>query len=211
MSVAYNEILSLIVMLCQTELPLTDKGKVMQAVELLLQRRSVSRLTTPAPADAALQIILQAGLRAPDHAGLKPWRFVLIRDGGQQRFSDLLKRVATEDGLAAETVEKAAQAPFRAPLIIAVIAHCQPHPKVPQWEQVVSAGCALMAMQMAAQAQGFNGIWRSGAWTEHAEVLRALGGQSADKIVGFLYLGTPQFTAVSPVSPGDPTPFTSEF
>ncbi len=49
-----------------------------------------------------------------------------------------------------------------------------------------------MAMQMAAVAQGFGGIWRSGALTESPVVREAFGCREQDKIVGFLYLGTPQ-------------------
>ncbi len=53
------------------------------------------------------------------------------------------------------------------------------------WEQEMSAGCAVMAMQMAAIAQGFNGIWRSGALTESAIVREAFECRPQDKIVGF--------------------------
>ncbi|GAA0472205.1 MULTISPECIES: NAD(P)H nitroreductase [Tatumella] len=182
----------------------------MDALELLLQRRSAARLAEPAPQGEALDTILQAGLRAPDHGGLKPWRFVLIEQQGLERFSQLLSAAAVQDGLDDKGQEKARNAPFRAPLIITVIAHCEEHPKVPQWEQVVSAGCAVMAMQMAAQAQGFNGIWRSGAWTEHQIVREGFGCRPQDQIVGFLYLGTPQLKA-PPVAPEDTGAFVSYF
>lgn len=183
----------------------------MDALTLLLQRRSIPRLVAPAPKGEYLDNILQAGARVPDHGGLKPWRFTLIQGAGQQRFSQLLERSAIEQGLDDKAIEKAKSAPFRAPLIIAVVANCQPHPKVPQWEQVITAGCSVMAMQMAAQAQGFNGIWRSGAWTEDRLVREALDCGEGDKIVGFLYLGTPQFKPVSEVPAMDLTPFVSEF
>ncbi len=42
-----------------------------------------------------------------------------------------------------------------------------------------------MAMQMAAVAQGFGGIWRSGALTESPVVREAFGCREQDKIVGF--------------------------
>ncbi|WP_241573003.1 NAD(P)H nitroreductase [Rosenbergiella nectarea] len=183
----------------------------MDSLELLLQRRSVSRLTSPAPEGEVLEAILQAGARAPDHGGLKPWHFTLIHGSGLERFSALLRKVSIDDQLDEKAIDKATQAPFRAPLIITVVARCQAHHKVPEWEQVVSAGCSVMAMQMAAQAQGFNGIWRSGAWTDHPTVRQAFNCQSHDKIVGFLYLGTPQFAAVSPVQPIDLAPHVSEF
>lgn len=74
---------------------------------------------------------------------------------------------------AMKAIEKARNAPFRAPLIITVVAKCEENHKVPVWEQEMSAGCAVMAMQMAAIAQGFNGIWRSGALTESSVVREA--------------------------------------
>jgi nitroreductase len=66
------------------------------------------------------------------------------------------------------------------------VARCEDHPKVPRWEQEMSAGCAVMAMQMAALAQGFNGIWRSGALTESPVVRAGFECREQDKIVGFL-------------------------
>lgn len=182
----------------------------MDALDLLLQRRSASRLADPAPGGETLENILQAGLRAPDHGALQPWHFVMIAEEGRERFSELLVSAAARDGADEKAIEKAQNAPFRAPLIIAVIARCEEHPKVPEWEQVVSAGCAVMAMQMAAQAQGFNGIWRSGAWTEHEVVRQGLGCRAQDKIVGFLYLGTPRLKA-APLTAVDTAPFVSYF
>ncbi|ACS85757.1 NAD(P)H nitroreductase [Musicola paradisiaca] len=183
----------------------------MEALELLLNRRSASRLTTPAPTGAILENILRAGMRAPDHGALQPWRFSIIQSEGLGRFSEVLVRAAQQDNMDDAGVEKARQAPFRAPLIITVVAHCEDNPKVPHWEQVVSAGCAVHAMQMAAQAQGFNGIWRSGAWTHHPVVREAFGCRAQDEIVGFLYLGTPLLKAPASVTPPNTETFVSYF
>ncbi|WP_438333714.1 NAD(P)H nitroreductase [Edwardsiella tarda] len=182
----------------------------MDALALLLQRRSASRLSEPAPAGQVLENIFQAGLRAPDHKGLQPWRFVTVQGEGQARLSALLHAIAVEEGRDEKGIEKARKAPFRAPLIITVIAHCDAESRVPHWEQVASAGCALMAMQMAAQAQGFNGIWRSGHWVEHPQVRAAFGCRPQDVIVGFLYLGTPQLKAAR-VQPLDSSAFVRAF
>ena len=75
----------------------------------------------------------------------------------------------------------------------------------------MSAGCAVMAMQMAAVAQGFNGIWRTGPLTESSVVREGFACGEHDKIVGFLYLGTPQLKASSTISVPDTTPFVSRF
>ncbi len=64
-----------------------------------------------------------------------------------------------------------------------------------------------MAMQMAAVAQGFSGIWRSGPWTDNERVRSAFNCREQDAIVGFLYLGTPQLKSSTTVVNPDTTPF----
>ncbi|SQC42267.1 protein ydjA [Klebsiella pneumoniae] len=75
----------------------------------------------------------------------------------------------------------------------------------------MSAGCAVMAMQMAALAQGFNGIWRSGALTESRWCGPASSAANRIKIVGFLYLGTPQLKASTTIALPDTAPFVTRF
>lgn len=183
----------------------------MDALDLLVNRRSASRLAEPAPAGKALQNILRAAMRAPDHGTLQPWRFIIVENEGRERFANLLEQAARDSDLEQKAIDKAASAPFRAPMIITVVAHCEEHAKVPQWEQLASASCAVMAMQMAAVAQGFNGIWRSGPWTDHPSVREAFGCREQDAIVGFLYLGTPQLKANTTVVPPDTAQFVSYF
>ncbi len=183
----------------------------MDALELLVNRRSASRLAEPAPAGEQLENILRAGMRAPDHGTLQPWHFFIIEGEGRERFSALLEQGAVAAEQDEKAIEKARNAPFRAPMIIAVVAKCQPHHKVPKWEQEMSAGCAVMAMQMAAVAQGYNGIWRSGPLTDSPVVREGLACGADDKIVGFLYLGTPQLKASTTVTVPDTSPFVTRF
>ncbi|PCE67761.1 NAD(P)H nitroreductase [Salinivibrio sp. YCSC6] len=163
----------------------------MNALDLLLQRRSIPRLAEPAPSGQTLENILQAGLRAPDHGALTPWQFVVCEGEGLTRLSQILVEAAKADGADDTAIEKAKQAPFRAPMVIAVIARTRFHEKVPTIEQHISAGCATQAMQMAAVAQGFQGFWRTGSFAYHPVVRQALDVDGDDAIVGFLYLGTP--------------------
>lgn len=183
----------------------------MDALDLLVNRRSASRLAEPAPTGEALENILRAGMRAPDHGTLQPWHFTIVENEGRDRLSALLEKVSRDAQLEEKAIGKAKNAPYRAPMIITVVARCEEHPKVPRWEQVVSAGCAVMAMQMAAAAQGFNGIWRSGAWTEDEAVRSAFNCRPQDAIVGFLYLGTPQLKSSTTVLAPDSAPFVSYF
>ncbi len=182
----------------------------MEALELLLNRHSNPRLVEPAPAGEQLETIFKAGLRAPDHAALTPWEFIVF--GGEQRekLGDILAEAARARGDAEDSVEKARNAPLRAPMVITVVAKVKPHDKVPQLEQEISAGCALMAMQMAALALGFNGIWRTGWFAFDRGVHQAMGLDAQDQIVGFLYLGTPQ-VEVRKLPERDPAQFVRYF
>jgi nitroreductase len=54
----------------------------MDALDALLTRRSSPRLTTPAPNDEQLNLLISAALRAADHALLRPWRFLSISGEG---------------------------------------------------------------------------------------------------------------------------------
>lgn len=166
----------------------------MDALDLLLNRRSISKLSEPAPEGKALENIIRAGLRAPDHAGLTPWRFVIAQGEGLGKLSDILVEAAEADQSEQAVIDKVKNAPFRAPMVITVIAKVTEHDKVPALEQHLSAGCAVQAMQMAAVAQGFQGFWRSGHWMFHQNVRQAFGLEGDDAIVGFLYLGTPGCT-----------------
>ncbi|MFD2177287.1 NAD(P)H nitroreductase [Veronia pacifica] len=162
----------------------------MDALTLLTHRRSVPRLSSPAPSGDVLDAILDAGLRAPDHGALTPWQFVVAEGQGLDTLSEILKKAAEESNEPQEMVDKAAKAPYRAPMVITVIARTRHHDKVPLVEQYISAGCAAQAMQMAAVAQGFQGFWRTGSWAYHPSVREALGVEGDDAIVGFLYLGS---------------------
>ncbi len=163
----------------------------MDALTLLLERRSCAALRAPAPEGEALAVILRAALRVPDFQRLRPFQFILASGDGLDRLGAAMAQAAREAGKPAEIIERASRMPHRAPLVAVVVARHRPNAIVGRLEQQLSAGCAVMAMQMAAVAQGFGGIWRSG-WPMFDRGLHtALDLQPDDQIVGFLYLGTP--------------------
>ncbi|KGJ93845.1 nitroreductase family protein [Colwellia psychrerythraea] len=178
----------------------------MNAIELLLQRQSTPLLTEPAPTEADLSTLLSAGMRVPDHAGLKPWYFHVITGQGLQRLSDLYVEATTEDlssmaGLIEgttidehafnEKIAKVEKMPFRAPMIIVISTQYIDHNKVPEQEQLVAAGCTAQAMQMAAFALGYGAMWRTGDLAYNEIVKHGLAIEEGNEIIGFLYIGTP--------------------
>lgn len=167
----------------------------MDALELLLTRQSTPRLVAPAPNNQQLQHILNAATRAPDHAGLTPWEFIIAQEDGLERLGDIFVKALQAKGADKELIAKAKMMPLRAPMVITVVAKVRSHPKVPGIEQSLAAGCALFAMQQAAFAQGLGGIWRTGDLAFDTNVHELLGLERTDQIVGFLYLGTPAIKA----------------
>lgn len=184
----------------------------MDATELLLTRSSNGKLTEPAPDPETVRIALEAAVRAPDHAGLQPFRFCLVRGEARARLGEVFARAqqARAPNGPAEAVEKARKNPLRAPLLIVVAAKLQSHPKVPEVEQLLSAGAAAHAILLALHARGFAGIWRTGDAAYDPEVKAALGLSAGDAIVGFIYCGTPN-AATPPVKRPQPASITTEW
>lgn len=179
----------------------------MDALALLLERRSCAALVEPAPDERALTLILGAALRVPDFQGLRPYRFFVAAGEGLDRLGALMRQAARKSGQSVDVVERAGHMPRRAPMVVVVAAIHRPHPIVRPLEQQLTAGCAVMAMQMAAIAMGYGGIWRSGWPMFDRNLHAALDLTNDDQIVGFLYLGTPAPRREVPLLSTDTTEF----
>lgn len=177
----------------------------MQAIDLLLTRRSARTLAEPAPDAAALELIFASAVRAPDHGRLRPWRFVVVREAARARLGELLAAhlQRSHAQVLPETLERERSKAFRAPLIVVIGAQVNSTVKIPVIEQVLAAGAAAEAMMLAAVALGFNAMWKTGSAAYDATVKQALGFEPHDAIVGFLYLGTELGTA----APETPSPW----
>lgn len=165
----------------------------MSAIDLLLNRNSYPKLQDPAPKGEQREKIFQAALRAPDHAMLKPWRFVVIEGDRRKTLGlDMADIMFASNPTATDAeMTKVQNTLRRAPLVIVAICKMIDHPKIPKIEQLLSTGCAIHQMLLAAEDLGFGGIWRTGVLAYHAGIAKLLGLQSDETIVGFLYLGTP--------------------
>lgn len=163
----------------------------MQALDLLLNRVSVGRLLEPAPDAMQRELMFRAALRAPDHGQLRPWRFITVEGEARVHLGELFAAALAQNPASRpEALDKARAMPLRAPLLILVVARLGEHPKVPQEEQLLSAGCAAHALLLAAQALGFGAVWRTGELAYHPHVLAGLGLQTGERLVGFIYLGS---------------------
>ena len=169
----------------------------LDAMEAMLSRSSVPAkfLREPAPDGADLEAILETAMRAPDHASLRPWRFLIIRGDARRRLGEVfVEALGRRDPLAdAATREREMGLPLRSPLIVAACAEIvEDNPKVPMVEQIVTVGAAAQNMLNAAHAMGYAAIMLTGKNAHDPHVKKALGLQPKDEIVGFLYFGTPE-------------------
>lgn len=163
----------------------------MDALQLLTTRRSEKKLTAPAPDKAQLDVIFQAALNVPDHGRLSPYRFIVMEGEGLNKLEILLKETVQEFELGEEFLKKAENLASRAPMVIAVIAKINKTlPKVPAWEQMLSAGCATYAIQLAANAQGFANVWITGKWVNGSKLRHAFDCAEQDKVIALLMLGS---------------------
>ncbi|WP_461521231.1 nitroreductase family protein [Porticoccus sp.] len=167
----------------------------MDALKALHERVSAPRLSAPPPSGDVLANIQKAAFRAADHGRMRPWRFLVLEGEGLNALGELFVRAEETKNVALSDKERerALARPLRAPMVIVAIASPKLNQKVPEIEQVISTGAAVQNMITAAYAQNVGAIWRTGDYAYDKVVMAGLGLQEAEKIVGFLYLGTMDF------------------
>ena len=170
------------------------KGKIskMDALENIIYRQSSRFLDKPIPDGEQLEKIYKAALRAPDHANLKPSRFIEVSGSGLKTLSDIFVSYAKKnvENISSEKLEKYKKAPFRAPLIIILICETQSHKTVPHLEQLLSTAAAGQNILLALNALNFSAIWRTGLFAFNPQIGYMLGLNKDQQIIGYLYIGT---------------------
>ena len=166
-------------------------------VEYLRERHStpVAQIGEPGPSQQELESILAFASRVPDHGKLAPWRFIVYRGDVRgtlgNTFLEILQNGSNE---LAETAREAELVRFmRAPLVVAVVSTAAPHVKIPEWEQVLSAGAVCLNMLMAANAHGYVANWRTEWIAYDNQALHALGINPGEKVAGFIHIGSSEF------------------
>ncbi len=161
------------------------------AIELLKIRRSIKprEMGDPGPSPAELETILTIGARVPDHGKLTPWRFIVFEGDARVRAGDVIAQVFAKKnpGAPAADIEVEKRRLTDAPLVIGVVSFTKPHPKVPPWEQELSAGASAMNIVTAATAA----CWLTGWFAFDRDVLDGLGLKAEEKLAGFIHIGTP--------------------
>jgi nitroreductase len=165
------------------------------ALELLKTRRSFkpAELAGPGPSAAEIDTLLTIASRVPDHGKLAPWRFIVFEGEARRTAGDAIVAAfrAKYPDATAEQAAAERERLTRAPLVIAVVSRAAPHVKIPEWEQVLSAGAAAMNLVVAAHALGYGAGWITEWYAYDRAVLAAIGLAPHEKIAGFVHIGTP--------------------
>lgn len=196
--------------LCYAFATFSQQMYLMKSLDFLQRRRSCKKFGDIAPNREQLNEMFKSALRAPDHGRLKPYRFVVIEDKAQ--FKHCLLEAVAEFELGERGLTKAEKLAKQAPCIVAIIAKLDAdNPKVPTWEQMITAGCATYGLQLAANLQGFETVWISKHWIEGQAMRSALQCSANEKVLGLILIGSPQDKTEISIAPEaeDPTAFVS--
>lgn len=155
-------------------------------LEAMASRRSVSKVGPETPSDDEIAQLLAAITPVADHKALRPWRMLLLRGDDRMRLSKALDLAAGEVRQPGEFNTK----PFRAELLIAVVASPKFHPKVPDWEQHATAAGAGHLLELALWQAGWGAMWRSGIFTNAPEVREVHGLANNELLMGWIYVGS---------------------
>ena len=158
----------------------------MSVLDAVSRRRSHSKVTAAAPTREQLLPLIAAAGGVADHASLRPWRLIELRDDARVRLGEAM---VVASGLDDESGAKLAAKPLRASLLIAVVAVHQPSFKVEKWEQdATAAGVAHMLSLLLAEA-GWGVMWRTGHLTRTQPVREMHRLAENEELLGWLYVG----------------------
>lgn len=163
--------------------------------DYLLTRRSVGQafLAEPAPQGDELTTLLTIATRVPDHGKLAPWRLVLFsgdaRAAAGEKLAELAQRKRPDLEAASLDIERRQFLP--APLVIGILSAPKAHPKVPEFEQLISAGNVAFNLVHGAYALGYAAQWVTRWYAFDPEAATLLGAREGENFVGFVHIGTP--------------------
>lgn len=164
-------------------------------IQFLQTRRSHPSITmsAPGPDEGQLEQLLEIAARVPDHGKLAPWRFIIYPAGQGERIGAYLasRYEAINGPLDEAQVEKERTRFLRAPVVVGVVSCAAQHPKIPVWEQQMSAGAVCMNLGTAAAASGFVSQWLTEWFAFDDPAAAYLGARAGERFAGFIHIGTP--------------------
>lgn len=169
----------------------------MDIFEAIYNRHSQGKVKQDALPRELIEKLLDAAVQAPNHYKVRPWRFVVLTGEGRDKLGDVMAASQRESHpeFPLDAFDKCRALPLRAPVVIAVGVDKPSEPKVLEIENVCAAAAACENLLLAAHAMGLGAKWRTSDWARNPKVKEFLGFEADQHIIGFIYIGYPEFVA----------------
>jgi len=176
----------------------------MDAIETIHARHSTGKMKPDPISHEIIEMLLDAGVQAPNHYKVRPWRFVVLTGAGRNKLGDVMAQEFHQrfPDVGPEALEKERAKPLRSPAIIAVGVDKPTETKVLEIENVCAAAAACENILLAAQALGLAAHWRTGDAARDTEIKKFLGFSADQQVIAFLYIGYAEVETAAPPRPG---------
>lgn len=167
----------------------------MQSLENYMQTRRSAlsiMLEEPGPDAAQLRKIVEIASRVPDHGKLAPWRFVLWEKQARETMHrQLLELLDNLEHIEDKPKKRAGtDKVLHGPCVVAVISQATEHPKIPVWEQQLSAGAVCMNMLITANSMGYEAQWLTAWYVYEDAAHKILQLNQGERIAGLIHIGS---------------------
>jgi nitroreductase len=176
----------------------------MDTIEAIHTRMSIGKMKTQPVEREKIEQLLDAGVQAPNHHKVRPWRFVVISGSAREQLGDVMAENFHRrfPDVKPEAVEKERAKPLRSPVIIVVAVDPPNDPRVREIENICAAAAACENILLAAHALGLAGHWRTGDAAHNPEIKRFLGYSESQHVIAFLYIGYAEVETTPAPRPG---------
>ncbi len=167
----------------------------METLEAIFTRHSISKVKPDPVPCALIEKLLSAAVQAPNHHRVRPWRFVVLSGEARNHLGDVMASSfkKRDPNVHEQALEVERARPLRAPLLIALGVDQPRDPKVIAIENVCATAAAAENLLLAAHALGLGAMWRTGPAAYDPEVKAFLGFSKEEHLIGFIYIGYPEF------------------
>src|SRR5690242_20041543 len=175
----------------------------MDVFEAIHNRHSQKKVKRDPVPREMIEKLLDAAVQAPNHYKVRPWRFVILTGTAREKLGEVMAASLWErqPDFPQEAFDKARSTPLQAPVVIAVGVEKPSEQKVLEIENICAVAAAIENLLLAAHALGLGAKWRTGEWARDPKVKEFLGFEPDQNILGFIYVGYPEYIAEYPPRP----------
>ena len=167
----------------------------MDVFEVIYGRHSQAKVKPDPVPRELIEKLLEAAVQAPNHYKVRPWRFVVLTGDGLKKLGDVMaaSQQVRHPEFPPEAFDKCRTLPLRAPVVIAVGVDKPSEAKVLEIENVAATAASVQNLLLAAYAVGLGAKWRTSEWAHDPIVKAFLGFEPDQHLIGFIYIGYPEF------------------